>query len=442
MSSTASPTHPLLADLGEVLARRAGEPGRLADLRLRAAALFEQSGIPSRSLEAWRFTGLKHLEGEPYPIAAAGASPPPLEPWALDGAHTLVFVDGRLQTELSHPGDLPDGMSLRALSELPAAELAAIGDRLVAAGTPLEHHAFAALNTALFDDAALLHVEPKTVVEQPVLLLFASGEHRRPTTSLPRVLIELGESSQATVVESYVGPARANGFTCALTEVVLEAGAVLDHYALTEEGAGATHVSGLHSRQSRSSALRSHAFTLGGKVVRHDVAATLAGEGSDATLNGLYLTGDRQHVDNQLRVHHARPHCTSHQLYKGVLDDASKTVFNGRIVVDPGAQKTDARQSNRNLLLSETAKAQSNPQLEIYADDVRCTHGSTVGRLDDEAVFYLRSRGIDKRSAENLLTFAFAAEIVDGVRVEQLRRRLREALFSRLPGARLIRETP
>jgi Fe-S cluster assembly protein SufD len=146
-------------------------------------------------------------------------------------------------------------------------------------------------------------------------------------------------------------------------------------------------------------------------------------------------------VDNQLRVHHARPHCTSHQLYKGVLDDASKTVFNGRIVVDPGAQKTDAKQSNRNLLLSETAQAQSNPQLEIYADDVRCTHGSTVGRLDEEAVFYLRSRGIDRSSAENLLTFAFAAEIVDGVRIAQLRERLRDALFTRLPGARLIRET-
>jgi Fe-S cluster assembly protein SufD len=179
---------------------------------------------------------------------------------------------------------------------------------------------------------------------------------------------------------------------------------------------------------------------MAGQLVRHDIATTLAGEGADATLNGLYLTRHRQHVDNQLRVHHARPRCTSHQLYKGVLDDSSRAIFNGRIVVDPGAQKTDAKQSNRNLLLSQTAQAQSNPQLEIYADDVRCTHGSTVGRLDDEAVFYLRSRGIDRTAAKNLLTFAFAAEIVDGVRVDQLRQRLRDALFARLPGARMIRE--
>ncbi len=439
MNRIAADTHPLLAGIENVLALGAPEPGWMTDLRLRAATRFGQLGIPDRAVEAWRFTNLKHLADAPYPAADPGATHPDVRPWTLTDAHSLVFVDGRMRPELSRVGDLPAGATLMGLSEMTTDELVLIEGRFGAAA-PIEDQPFAALNTAGFADGAVLRLNPGTVIERPVQVLFVTGDHEHPTSTLPRTLVVAGAGSQATIVESYVGPSSGNAFTCAVTEALLGEGAVVDHYVLTEESDAATHISGFHAHQGRDSVLRSHAFTLSGAVIRHDITTTLAGEGADANLNGLYLTHGRQHVDNQLRVHHTRPHCTSHQLYKGVLDDSSKAIFNGRIVVDPGAQKTDAKQSNRNLLLSDTAQAQSNPQLEIYADDVRCTHGSTIGRLDEEAVFYLRSRGIDRASAENLLTYAFAAEIADGVRIGELRDRLREILFTRLPGSRLVRE--
>jgi len=249
----------------------------------------------------------------------------------------------------------------------------------------------------------------------------------------------VGRSSQATVVHRSSGGS-ADTFTCAVTEVVLEDGAVLDHYSVIDDDHGATHIATLEVRQGRDSALHSGAFTLGGGLVRNDLAVTLRGAGADATLDGLYLTSGSQHVDNHLLVRHGAPGGTSRQLYKGILDGSSRAVFNGRIVVDKGAQKTDARQSNRNLLLSPAALVQSNPQLEILADDVRCTHGSTIGRLDEDAVFYLRSRGLDRASAESLLTWAFAAEVVEGIRVPELRDRLRRAVAARLPSSHMIEE--
>jgi Fe-S cluster assembly protein SufD len=221
---------------------------------------------------------------------------------------------------------------------------------------------------------------------------------------------------------------------------VLGANATLDHHVLHEEGDESSHVAVRQAGLDRDSSLTSTSIDLGGALVRSDIGATLDGEGGHVSLNGLYLTDNRRHVDNQIRVHHAKPHCTSQQLYKGILDGRSRAVFNGRIVVDPGAHKTNAEQSNRNLLLSDGALVHSNPQLEILADDVRCTHGSTVGRLDDDALFYLRSRGIDRTAAESLLTYAFAAEVVGQIRLDAVRTRLEEYLFARLPRGELIRE--
>jgi len=210
---------------------------------------------------------------------------------------------------------------------------------------------------------------------------------------------------------------------------------VIDHYRLQEESLDATHIGMQQVHQERSSTFTSHALTLGGDLVRCDVHSVLDGEGAHATLNGLYVLGGAQNVDTSLRVRHARPHCTSHELYKGILDDRSRSVFTGRIVVDEHAQKTDAKQSNRNLLLSGSALARSNPQLEIFADDVRCTHGSTVGRLDEDAIFYLRSRGIGREQAIGLLTSSFAGEIIDGIRVDAVRHHVVKALGDRLPNA-------
>ena len=436
MTQLATDLHPLLSVHQLPLGANSGEPSFLNDLRRNAAARFEELGLPSRKDEAWRFTGVSHLADADLLPPDATAEPPAFAP--LNGAHRLVFVDGLLRAELSDIRGLPSGVQLEGMSTALARAPETLREGL-GSGTSLADHPFEALNTARFRDGAVLRIPAGAMVDQPIELAFLDGEVDRPTLSTPRILIVAERASQATIVERHLS-GTGRSLHCAVSEIVLEDGAVLDHYRIVDEGPDTTHIAAIDVRLGRDSAYRGHGFTIGGGLVRNDIVATLNGEGADATLNGLYLTGGRQHVDNHLRVRHAAPHCTSHQLYKGVLDDRSRAVFNGRIIVDPGAQKTDAKQSNRNLLLSETALVHSNPQLEIFADDVRCTHGSTIGRLDEDAIFYLRSRGIDRMTAESLLTFAFASEVVDRVRLEPVRDRLREVLLGRLPGSDLIRE--
>jgi Fe-S cluster assembly protein SufD len=260
----------------------------------------------------------------------------------------------------------------------------------------------------------------------------------RATVSYPRNLIVAGEGSQVTVVETYAGEGAY--FSCGVTELIAGPGAAVDHYKVQRESREAYHLATLQVYGERASVISSHSISLGGGLVRNDVNATLDGEGIDCILNGLYLADGRQLVDNHMRVEHAKPHCASHELYKGILDGKARTVFNGLIHVHPGAQKTDAKQSNRNLLLSADAIANSNPRLEIFADDVRCTHGSTVGQLDADAVFYLRSRGIGVDAARSLLTYAFASDILARVKVEPVRHDLEEFLFARLPQGEVVRQ--
>jgi Fe-S cluster assembly protein SufD len=257
--------------------------------------------------------------------------------------------------------------------------------------------------------------------------------------SYPRNLVVAEAGSQVTVVEQYVG-LDAGYLTCAVTELVVGEGANVDHYKLQDEAAGAYHMAVQALVQGGRSSFSSHALHTGGQLVRNDVHAALVGEGADCILNGLYMVHGRQVVDNHMWMDHVAPHCTSHELYKGVLEDEARAVFNGRIKVHPGAQKTDAKQTNRNLLLSAAAVANSNPQLEIFADDVRCTHGSTVGQLDDDAVFYLRSRGIGADAATSILTYAFAADIVGRLKVPAVRRDVEEFLFRRLPAGDVVRD--
>jgi len=439
MIETVTITHPLLSGYGALAVGGLTGPEFVTSLRREAAARFEETGLPSRKVEEWRFTGVKGLADVEFAPAGPPILTPTLEPQLVAGAHRLVFVDGRLHVEMSDVGELPPGVTLEGLTHTLEREPESLEPYL---GRTATHDAnpFVALNTAQFSDGAVLRVAAGAVVEGPIQLLFVVSDHGRPTMNLPRILIVVGAASQATVVESYLGGSDPS-FSCVVSEVFLDQGAVVDHYKVVEEGAEATHIASLQIHQARDSAFRSHSFCLGGKLIRNDIATTLEGPGADATLNGLSLTNGRQHVDNQLRVKHAAPNCTSRQLYKGVLGDTSRAVFNGRIVVAQDAQKTDARQANRNLLLSDGARAHSNPQLEIFADDVRCTHGSTVGRLDEDAIFYPRSRGIGRAAAESLLTFAFASEIVDGVRVDQTRQQLRNHLQARLPGARLVEES-
>lgn len=430
MSTVAASTHPLLS--GAEAIRDDGRSGFLSEIRRRAAERFEALGVPTRRTEAWRFTGIARVADEPRTIAEPGRALSAEELPAAEGRR-IVLVDGWLREELSDLGGLPDGVV--ACSLVAAAEKhREIVKTNLGRHEELSDHPFVALNSAQFRDGLLLWLPDGTTLDEPVEVLLVATEADRPTLVVPRVLVVAGRGSRAELVQRSLG---GNGqtLTCSVTELVLGDGAVLRHVVSQEDHPEAAHVAATEVRQERDSAFASSVVSTGGGLVRNDLAVSLLGPGADATLDGLYVVSGKRHVDNQLRVHHTQPHCTSRQLYKGVLDGSARAVFNGRIVVDPGAQKTDARQSNRNLLLSDAALVNSNPQLEIFADDVRCTHGSTVGRLDEDAVFYLRSRGLGVAAAETLLTWAFAAEVVDRIPVEAVRRRVTSTVLSRLPGS-------
>jgi Fe-S cluster assembly protein SufD len=298
-----------------------------------------------------------------------------------------------------------------------------------------QDHPFVALNTAFLQDGAFVSIPRGKAVERPIHLLFVSTHDRRGTATVshPRNLILAGDDSQAMVIESYIGLNNALYFTNAVTEIVAGENAVVAHYKLQRESEEAFHISTVQASLSHNSNFSSHSIDLGGALVRNDVNAVLDGKGIECTLDGLYMVAGRQHVDNHTRIDHVKPHCSSRELYKGVLGGRSKGVFNGKIYVHKDAQKTDAKQTNKNLLLSEDAVINTKPQLEIYADDVKCTHGTTIGQLDQEAIFYLRSRGIDLEAARGLLTYAFASEMIGRIKVEPVRAQLETLLLTRLP---------
>jgi Fe-S cluster assembly protein SufD len=428
---------PFEAELESALAGLAS--AGLGALRAEAAERFRTLGFPTLRDEEWRFTNVAPVAKTRF-VAARGAVPEAaaLEPHRLEGTVERVFVDGRPAPELAR-GALPAGIEVESLAEALRREPEALLPHLGRKAT-FDRQPFLALSTALFADGALVRVARGAVVAQPIHLIFYSTGGGAPTASFPRTLVLAGEGSQSTLVESFAGAPGAVYLTCPVTELVAAPAAHVDHYKLQRESRAAFHLSGIAVETARAANVSTHSFSLGGAIVRHDVRCALVGEGSEAILNGLYLVEDRQVADTHMRVDHLAPHCASHELYKGVLDGRARAVFSGRIHVHPGAQKTDAKQTNRNLLLSEDAIANSHPQLEIYADDVRCTHGSTVGQLDDEAVFYLRSRGIGLEAARSLLTYAFAADLVERVKVPALHRELQEHLFAWVPQGEVVRD--
>jgi Fe-S cluster assembly protein SufD len=442
-------TAPWLAEF-ERFARElpAGEPAAVQALRRQAIERFAALGFPTQRQEAWRLTNVVPIAHGTFVRPSGQGADPGREliaPHLFPAAARLVFVDGRFSSGLSDLAGLPPGFFAGSLAEALVNSPAPFSDIepwLGRAGLPVEseRNPFVALNTAFLRDGAVVVVPRGTVLAEPIHLLFLSsaGADGRATVSFPRTLIVAGEASQVTVVETYAGTGAY--FNCAVTELVAGPGAVVDHYKLQRESVEAFHVATFQLLAERNSAPSSHSISIGGGLVRNDVNAVLAGEGVDCILNGLYLAEGRQHVDNHMRVEHTAPHCASHELYKGVLDGRARTVFDGLIYVHRGAQKTDAKQSNRNLLLSADAIANSNPRLEIFADDVKCTHGSTVGQLDDDAIFYLRSRGIGAAAARSLLTYAFASDIVERIKVEPVRRDLEELLFARLPQGDVVRQ--
>ena len=408
-------------------------------LRAKAWEHFERQGFPTLRQEEWRFTNVapvgKTLFRRPAAVDRAQLAAG-VDAFRLAGTVELVFVDGRFDAGLSAT-ELPAGLTVTHVS---CPSDASRADALLGSVAGIDTRPFAAVATALFEELAFVEVAPGAVVDAPLHLLFYSTAQEVPGASFPRTLIHAGEHSQATIVESYAGDTDAVYLTCPVTEIVAEAAAIVDHYKFQRDSREAFHLSGLALATARGSSVSTHSFSLGGGIVRHDIQARLAGEGSEATLNGLYLVDGRQVCDTHMRVDHVAAHCDSHELYKGILDGRSRAVFNGRIFVHKGAQKTDAKQTNRNLLLSDDALVNTNPQLEIFADDVKCTHGSTVGQLDDDAIFYLRSRGIGAEAAKSLLTYAFASDLVERAKVPALARELREFLFHWIPQGDVVRD--
>lgn len=417
----------------EALERRSnGGAGWLHAIRKSALDRFNALGFPTLRDEAWRGTDVSalsrlHFEDPVHGLQAPRAA---LQAWMLpQTAATLVFVDGCFDAASSRMDALPTGLYVQSLAAALVGE-APVLEAHLGRHASFDAQAFTALNTAFLEDGACVELERGCVVEAPIQLLFVSSG--RPVQTLPRVLVKAGETSQARLIESYIGLGDGAAFTNAVTEVVLEPGAVLAHSRVQEESARTYHVATLHARLGRDSRFESDVVALGGHLSRNEVNVLFDAPGGEATLRGLFVQGGSQHADLQTFVDHATPHCQSQQLYKGILGGRARGVFNGRVRVRKDAQKTDARQTNRNLLLSESALVDTKPQLEIYADDVRCTHGATIGRMDEDALFYLRTRGIGFEDARGILTRAFAGEVLSHIGVVPLRQRLEDRLGLRV----------
>jgi Fe-S cluster assembly protein SufD len=405
-------------------------PPWLRRLRQAAFSRFEHLGFPTARNEDWKFTSVAPLLRVPFRPAPAGARAGDLADITFPGALQLVFVNGRFAPELSALDGVPAGLTVTSLA-------AALRQRPALVEPHLARHArheeqpFIALNTAFLQDGAVLVVGRGATPEKPVHLVYVSVPGGAPTVSYPRTLIVAEPGSRLTLVESYIGPAEEPYFTNGVTEVVVGEHATVDHYKLVRDGGAAFHIGALQVRLGPRSTFSSHGITMSGNWVRNEARAALDAEGCTCTLNGLYLAEGRQHVDNHTVIDHARPHCASHELYKGILGGHAHGVFNGKIFVRQDAQKTDAKQTNQTLLLSDDAVIDTKPQLEIFADDVKCTHGATVGQLDAEMIFYLRARGIGLEAARALLTYAFANDIIQRIQVDPVRARLEESLLAR-----------
>jgi Fe-S cluster assembly protein SufD len=408
-------------------------PSALRRRRATAIERFAELGFPTTHLEEWKFTDVTALARTPFRLSAEPVAPPArlVEESRLAGCVELVFVNGRYAPELSHIAELPTGATVSDL----AAALAADPDAVLAAFgsvTSPNDAPFTALNTAFAEHGAFIRLAKGTALETPIHLLFIAVAAAEPIIVHPRVLVVADESSQASVFETYVGSGGGAYCTNAVTEIVLGPNASIAHHKLEVEGASAFHVATIGARQEKDSRFSSHSATLGAAFVRSEVATALDGPGASCSLDGLYLTAAAQHADHQTTIDHREPHCTSRELYKGVLDGKSSAVFNGKVFVRENAQKSDAGQVNKNLLLSRDALVDTKPQLEIFADDVKCSHGATIGRLDADALFFLRSRGIGPTQARQLLIQAFANELVERIAFEPARARLEKAVASRL----------
>lgn len=414
--------------------RREDEPSWVAARRQAGAARFEAVGFPTRRDEEWKYTDVRRIAEGDFGLATNADYDRERfdgQRLALD-AHRLVFVDGVFSAELSELDALPAGASVEPLSRAIVSDAEAIGGALGRLAG-VDFSPFTALSTAFAEEGAVIRLASGTAVDKPIYVMMLSRDNDVPVMSHPRVLIMAGANSEATVIEHYAGEEQAANFTNVVTEVLLERGAIVDHYKLQEASLNDLHVASIHVDQTRDSRFNSFNLSLGGALVRNDLVTDLNAEGAEAAYNGLFFVQGRQHVDNHTLVNHNAPRTFSNENYKGILDDRAHGVFNGKVFVKRDAQQIEAYQNNANLLLSDRAEIDTKPELVIYADDVKCSHGATTGQLDEEAVYGLRARGIDEAMARALLTLAFAGEVMDQVKLHVIAERVERAVAGRLP---------
>ncbi|KPV41764.1 hypothetical protein AN478_00880 [Thiohalorhabdus denitrificans] len=420
------------------------DAGWVAERRRAAMNRFAETGFPAPRNEEWKYTSLRPLEKRAFALPEAeapGLRPEEIAEYTFDepAALRLVFVDGVYSPSLSRPADLPEGVVVRPMSEA-LGEPSEVLQRHLGSYADPEGTPFVALNTAFMGDGVYVSVPAGVQVETPIHALFLTSAGADGVGPHYRNLVVAEEGASVTVLEDFVGLGEGAYFNNTVTEAVAPKDAQVEVYKLQQEGPGGYHVATFEGYQGENSVLTHHNIALGGRLVRNDVNDVLDAEGALVNLNGLYLGDGREHVDNHTRIDHLKANAESREYYKGILDGRARGVFNGKVVVQPEAQGTESDQQNRNLLLSRNAEVDPKPELEIFADDVSCTHGATVGQLDEDALFFLRSRGLGYEDARNLLIFGFANEIIERVRIEPVRARLEERLLKRLPHTEAMEE--
>jgi Fe-S cluster assembly protein SufD len=402
---------------------------------LRASALdhFSDTGFPSLREEEWRYTNVSAIEKKLFsPLHASAQKVDNVSEWLdnsiLADTYTVVILNGHFSQELSTLEGLPDEVTVCSMAEA-LEKKPLLVERYLSKAVGVKEHGFVAFNTAWFSDGLFVHIPEKQVLDKPVQLLHLVTQ--ADCSVISRHIIAVEEMAKVEVIETYTGVDDAY-LTASVTEAFVGRNADLTIYKVQSEGEKAYHFGGLYVQQARDSRFNHHNFAFGGLLARNDIHTEL-GVASECDLNGLYLGIKCQHIDNHTRINHAKPHAISRELYKGVLNQRARGVFQGRVIVAEDAQKTDSEMNNRNLLLSNDAEIDTKPQLEIYADDVKCAHGVTIGQLDEKSIFYLKSRGVDEGSAKNILTFAFANEMVNKVKIDHLREILLDKLLMRFP---------
>ena len=405
----------------------------LAALRQEALAKFSAQGFPSPREEEWRYTNVSVIEKKLFSPSIIG-QPQGIAPTELLSSHQLpdawsvVLVDGCFCAELSVLDGLPETVLVMSMADALEKQPDTL-ESYINQAVNIDEHGFVAFNTAWFSDGLFVHIPAKLVLEKPVQILHLATQAE--VLAATRTVIIAGDMADIKVIETFAGLDVAY-LSAAVTEVFVGANADVTLYKMQCESEKAYHFGGIYVKQARDARFNHHNFAFGGLLARCDIRTDLD-QAAECALNGLYLGVKRQHIDNHTRINHLKPHGISRELYKGVLDDRARGVFQGRVIVAEDAQKTDSQMNNRNLLLSDDAEADTKPQLEIYADDVKCGHGVTVGQLDEKSIFYLQSRCIDEETARNMLTFAFANEMVDKIKIKSLHDKVLEQVLVRFP---------